>query len=52
VQAQLGDSTVQLRVSELKDKAALVGCGVAAFRTANGSQEEVAESKSVSSSAV
>lgn len=36
VQAQLGDSPVQLRVSELKDKAALVGCGVAAFRTANG----------------
>ena len=52
VQAQLGDSTVQLRVSELKDKAALVGCGVAAFRAAHGSQEEVAESKSVSSSAV
>jgi glucokinase len=39
VQAQLGDSTVQLRVSELKDKAALVGCGVAAFRTGNGSPD-------------
>jgi glucokinase len=39
VQAQLGDSTVQLRVSELKDKAALVGCGVAAFLTANGSPD-------------
>jgi glucokinase len=39
VQAQLGDSTVQLRVSELKDKAALVGCGVAAFRSATGSPD-------------
>ena len=36
VQAQLGDSPVQLRVSELKDRAALVGCGVAAFRAADG----------------
>jgi len=32
VQAHIGDSPIQLRVSELKDKAALVGCGVAAFR--------------------
>jgi len=39
VQAQLGDSKVQLRVSELKDKAALVGCGVAAFRSATGSPD-------------
>ena len=39
VQAQLGDSLTQLRVSELKDKAALVGCGVAAFRTGNGSPD-------------
>jgi len=39
VQAQLGDSKVQLRVSELKDKAALVGCGVEAFRTATGSPD-------------
>jgi glucokinase len=52
VQAQLGDSTLQLRVSELKDKAALVGCGVAAFHSASGSLEEAPESKSVSSSAV
>ncbi len=51
VEAQLGDSTVQLRISELKDKAALVGCGVAAFRAPDGS-EELDESKSVSSSAV
>jgi glucokinase len=51
VQAQLGDSPIQLRVSELKDEAALVGCGVAAFRSENGSAES-AESKSVSSSAV
>ena len=39
VQAEIGDSTTQLRVSELKDKAALVGCGVAAFRTRNGSPD-------------
>lgn len=51
VKAELGDSTVRLRASELKDKAALVGCGVAAFR-APDSSEELAESKSVSSSAV
>ncbi len=37
VRAEIGDSTTQLRVSELKDKAALVGCGVAAFRTRSGS---------------
>ncbi len=39
VQAEIGDSTTQLRVSELKDKAALVGCGVAAFRARNGSPD-------------
>ncbi len=39
VQDELGDSPIQLRVSELKDKAALVGCGVAAFRTTNGSPD-------------
>ena len=39
VQAEIGDSTTQLRVSELKDKAALVGCGVAAFRTGTGSPD-------------
>jgi glucokinase len=39
VQDQVDDSTVQLRVSELKDKAALVGCGVAAFCTATGSPD-------------
>ena len=36
VQAHIGDSSIQLRVSELKDKAALVGCGVAAFRNPDG----------------
>jgi glucokinase len=36
VQAELGDSPVALRVSALKDKAALVGCGVAAFQTEDG----------------
>ncbi|MEI9967988.1 MAG: ROK family protein [Terracidiphilus sp.] len=36
VKAHIGDSPVQLRVSELKDKAALVGCGVAAFRNEDG----------------
>lgn len=39
VQAEIGDSTTQIRVSELKDKAALVGCGVAAFRSANGTPD-------------
>ncbi len=39
VRSEIGDSTLQLRVSELKDKAALVGCGVAAFRTATGSPD-------------
>jgi len=39
VQNELGDSPIQLRVSELKDKAALVGCGVAAFHTTNGSPD-------------
>ncbi len=35
VRIEIGDSTTQIRVSELKDKAALVGCGVAAFRSTN-----------------
>jgi len=39
VRAEIGDSTTELRVSELKDKAALVGCGVAAFRTQNSSPD-------------
>lgn len=39
VEAEIGDSRIQLRVSELKDKAALVGCGVAAFRSANGTPD-------------
>jgi glucokinase len=39
VRAEIGDSTTQLRVSELKDKAALVGCGVAAFRSENGTPD-------------
>ena len=36
VQSELGDLPIQLRVSELKDKAALVGCGVAAFQIESG----------------
>ena len=32
VRARMGDSPTQLRVSELKDTAALVGCGVAALQ--------------------
>lgn len=39
VQAEVGDSGTQLRVSELRDQAALVGCGVAAFRTGSGSPD-------------
>ncbi|MGO9325850.1 MAG: ROK family protein [Terracidiphilus sp.] len=39
VRTEIGDSTTQLRVSELKDKAALVGCGVAAFRSTNGTPD-------------
>ena len=39
VRAEIGDSTTELRVSELKDKAALVGCGVAAFGTRHGSPD-------------
>jgi glucokinase len=46
VHAQLGDSPVQLRVSELKDRAALVGCAVAAFRGAAGAPDSP-DSKSV-----
>lgn len=38
-QTEIGDSTIQLRVSELKDKAALVGCGVAAFRSGDSSPD-------------
>jgi len=39
VKAEVGDATLELRVSELKDKAALVGCGVAAFRSPNRSPD-------------
>jgi glucokinase len=39
VRAEIGDPDTQLRVSELTDKAALVGCGVAAFRTPNGTPD-------------
>ena len=39
VRAEIGESATQLRVSELKDKAALVGCGVAAFRTRTGTPD-------------
>ncbi len=51
VQAQLGSSPIQLRVSELKDKAALVGCGVAALRTGDG-PPDAGKSKSVQSTTV
>jgi glucokinase len=50
VRSQLGDSPTELRVSELKDHAALVGCGVAAFQD-GGAVLDAAESKSVSSGA-
>jgi glucokinase len=51
VRAQLGDSPLQLRVSELENHAALVGCGVAAFR-AGDALPDAAESKSVRSSTI
>jgi glucokinase len=35
-QSQIGDRTLRLRVSELKDRAPLVGCGVASFHGDNG----------------
>lgn len=44
--AQLGEDPAQLRVSELRDKAALVGCGVAAFQAIAGAGD-FADSKSV-----
>lgn len=46
VRARMGDSPTQLRVSELKDKAALVGCGVAAFQSWDAGKD-VDASKSV-----
>ena len=39
VRALTGDSSTQLRVSELKDSAALVGCGVAAFHPSGASND-------------
>ena len=39
VEAEAGDSPTQLRISALKDTAALVGCGVAAFRSGDGSPD-------------
>jgi len=50
VRAEMGESPTELRVSELKDRAALVGCGVAALRAETGASE-FAESKSVHSGA-
>ncbi len=44
VQSQLGRSAVQLRVSELKEKAALVGCGVAAQQGAADAPKSVGSS--------
>ena len=51
VRNRLGDSSIQLRASELQSRAALVGCGVAALRPEGGSPDAV-ESKSVHSGAV
>jgi len=51
VRAEIGDTATQLRVSELKDQAALVGCGVAAFRSVNGSPDP-GKSTSVQNAAV
>jgi glucokinase len=50
VRSKLGESCTELRVSELRDHAALVGCGVAAFQ-AGGAVLVSVESKSVPSSA-
>jgi len=47
VRAQLGDSPTQLRISQLKDTAALVGCGVAALRAGDASPD-AGKSKSAS----
>jgi len=48
VRAEMGDAATELRVSELQNRAALVGCGVAALRAETGSAD-FAESKSVQS---
>jgi predicted NBD/HSP70 family sugar kinase len=48
VRAEIGGSSAQLRVSELGDRAALVGCGVAALRAESGSSD-FAESKTAQS---
>jgi glucokinase len=50
IEAQLGDSPAQLRVSALKDEAALVGCGVAAFQSDDG-PPDAGKSASVETSA-
>jgi glucokinase len=39
VRARMGDSPTELRVSELKDSAPLVGCGVAAFQPSDAGHE-------------
>ena len=51
VRARLGDSSIQLRVSQLQNRAALVGCGVAAFRP-QGDSPDAGESKSARSGTV
>jgi len=51
VRGRLGDLPIQLRVSELGDRAALVGCGVAAFRGENASPN-ASKSKAANSGAV
>jgi glucokinase len=51
VRAQMGDSATQLRVSELKDKAALVGCGVAALQSSDTGMD-ISDSKSVRAASV
>jgi len=51
VRARMGDSPTELRVSELKDKAALVGCGVAASPS-SAAGNEVNAAKSVRAASV
>ncbi len=51
VRAQMSESATQLRVSELKDKAALVGCGVAALQSSEAGTD-FNDSKSVRAASV
>lgn len=51
VRAQMGNSPAQLRVSELKDRAALVGCAVAALQSSDAGTD-FSDSKSVRAASV